>query len=106
MLSPYTPWLILTTPSTVQDHDFRLSWRFTSLARAKPIKFRQHDDAVLIMSDFNAERNLALADLKAWVQSGRLKVIEDVGVGLETLPAALVGLLAGENRGKRMVRVQ
>jgi len=25
--------------------------------------------------------------------------------GLETLPAALVGLLAGENIGKRMVKV-
>jgi hypothetical protein len=59
-----------------------------------------------IMSDFNAERNLALADLKAWVMAGRIKVIEDVCDGLESLPAALVGLLAGENRGKRMVRVQ
>lgn len=59
-----------------------------------------------IMSDFNAERNLALADLKAWVMAGRIKVIEDVCDGLETLPAALVGLLAGENRGKRIVRVQ
>ena len=59
-----------------------------------------------IMSDFNAERNLALSDLKAWVQAGRMKVIEDVWDGLETLPSALVGLLAGDNRGKRMVRVQ
>jgi NADPH-dependent curcumin reductase CurA len=25
--------------------------------------------------------------------------------GLENTPAALIGLLAGENRGKRMVRV-
>jgi NADPH-dependent curcumin reductase CurA len=58
-----------------------------------------------IMSDFNAERDRAVADLKAWVQAGRIKVVEDVWDGLETLPSALVGLLAGENRGKRMVRV-
>jgi NADPH-dependent curcumin reductase CurA len=58
-----------------------------------------------IMSDFNAERGRALTDLKAWVQTGRIKVIEDVWDGLEKLPSALVGLLAGENRGKRMVRV-
>jgi NADPH-dependent curcumin reductase CurA len=58
-----------------------------------------------IMSDFNAERDRALADLKAWVRAGRVKVIEDVWDGLETLPSALVGLLAGENRGKRMVRL-
>lgn len=59
-----------------------------------------------IVSDFNAERSSFVADLKAWVLAGSIKVIEDVCDGLETLPAALVGLLAGENRGKRMVRVQ
>jgi NADPH-dependent curcumin reductase CurA len=58
-----------------------------------------------IMSDFNAERDRAIADLRAWVQAGRVKIIEDISDGLETLPSALVGLLAGENRGKRMVRV-
>jgi NADPH-dependent curcumin reductase CurA len=39
------------------------------------------------------------------VKDGRLKVEEDVIDGLENTPAALIGLLAGENRGKRMVRV-
>jgi NADPH-dependent curcumin reductase CurA len=58
-----------------------------------------------IMSDFNAERDRAIADLKALVQAGRVKVIEGVLDGLETLPSALTGLLASENRGKRMVRV-
>ncbi len=40
-----------------------------------------------------------------WVAEGKLKVQEDVIEGLENTPAALIGLLAGENRGKRMVRV-
>jgi NADPH-dependent curcumin reductase CurA len=58
-----------------------------------------------IVSDFNADRERALAELKGWVDSGRIKVPEHIGEGLETLPAALVGLLAGENFGKRMVKV-
>ena len=37
--------------------------------------------------------------------AGQLKVQEDVIDGLENTPRALIGLLAGENRGKRMVRV-
>ena len=41
----------------------------------------------------------------AWVEAGKLKVEEDVIEGLENTPAALIGLLAGENRGKRMVKV-
>jgi NADPH-dependent curcumin reductase CurA len=58
-----------------------------------------------IVTDFNDQRDKALADLQAWVSSGKLKVQEDVINGIENTPAALIGLLAGENRGKRMVKV-
>ncbi len=58
-----------------------------------------------IVTDFFGERERAIADLSAWVREGRLKVEEDVIDGLDNTPAALIGLLAGENRGKRMVRV-
>lgn len=58
-----------------------------------------------VVMDFADQNDRALADLQAWVASGQLKVQEDVIDGLENLPTALIGLLAGENRGKRMVRV-
>jgi NADPH-dependent curcumin reductase CurA len=58
-----------------------------------------------IVTDFMAQREKALTDLQAWVASGELKVQEDVIDGLENTPQALIGLLAGENRGKRMIRV-
>jgi NADPH-dependent curcumin reductase CurA len=58
-----------------------------------------------LVSDFYAQRERALAELKGWVESGKLKVHEDIIDGLENLPAALIGLLAGANRGKRMVKV-
>jgi NADPH-dependent curcumin reductase CurA len=58
-----------------------------------------------IVTDFYDQREQALTDLQTWVKSGELKVQEDVINGLENTPQALIGLLAGENRGKRMVRV-
>ena len=58
-----------------------------------------------VVMDFAHENEKALANLKAWVEDGALKVREDIIDGFENLPAALVGLLAGENVGKRMVRV-
>src|SRR5689334_4276401 len=58
-----------------------------------------------IYMDFMAQRDKALADLQAWTSSGKLKVQEDVINGLENTPQALIGLLAGENRGKRMIKV-
>jgi NADPH-dependent curcumin reductase CurA len=58
-----------------------------------------------IVSDFFEERDRALGDLQSWVAEGRLKVQEDILDGLENTPRALIGLLAGDNRGKRMVKV-
>jgi len=58
-----------------------------------------------IVSDYYRERGAAVAELQSWVASGKLKVQEDIMSGLEATPRALVGLLAGDNRGKRMVKV-
>lgn len=58
-----------------------------------------------VVSDFFGGRDEALAKLRQWVEAGRLKVIEDIVEGFENLPTALIGLLRGENRGKRMVRI-
>jgi hypothetical protein len=59
-----------------------------------------------IVSDFysGGRRERAVAELKSWVDAGKLKVREDIIDGFENLPAALVGLLAGENVGKRIVK--
>ncbi len=58
-----------------------------------------------VVMDFAGGWPAALAELRTWVETGALKVREDVIDGLENLPAALIGLLAGENVGKRMVKV-
>lgn len=58
-----------------------------------------------IVMDFADQDKGAIAALENWVQAGQIHVAEDIVEGLAGAPAALVGLLAGENRGKRMVRV-
>jgi len=58
-----------------------------------------------LVMDFAAEDRKAEADLQRWVGQGKIQVVDDIVDGLENAPAALIGLLAGENRGKRMVRV-
>lgn len=58
-----------------------------------------------IVMDYMDRRDAALAELQSWVASGKLKVQEDVIDGIENTPHALIGLLAGENRGKRMIRL-
>lgn len=58
-----------------------------------------------ILYDHPEATERAMDDIRSWQADGRFRAIEDVLEGLEAAPAGLVGLLAGENRGKRMVRV-
>ncbi|WP_417515439.1 NADP-dependent oxidoreductase [Minwuia sp.] len=58
-----------------------------------------------IVMDFADQDAKAESDLMGWVKEGKIVVVEDVVEGLENAPRALTGLLAGDNRGKRMVRV-
>ena len=44
-------------------------------------------------------------DMNGWLKDGRVKVREEVIVGLENAPRALMGLLNGDNFGKLIVRV-
>ena len=59
-----------------------------------------------VVMDFDDQREQALKELQSWVASGQLKVQEDIIDGLENTPAALIGLLNGDNRGKRMIKVR
>lgn len=64
----------------------------------------------MVMQGFIVFDNLhrraeAFGLLSRLVGDGRLKVKSDIVEGLENAPSALVGLFAGENLGKRIIRV-
>lgn len=58
-----------------------------------------------IVMDFAHNDAKCLRAMQHWVSTGQVKVTEDIVEGLENAPRALIGLLAGDNKGKRMVRV-
>ncbi len=58
-----------------------------------------------IISDHNDRMSAFLAEVAPWVRDGRVRYRETVVDGLENAPAAFIGLLAGENIGKMLVRV-
>ena len=58
-----------------------------------------------IVSDFFQQRAEATDQLARWIADGQLVVREDILEGLDAAPRGLIGLLHGENIGKRMVRV-
>jgi NADPH-dependent curcumin reductase CurA len=46
-----------------------------------------------------------LRDVAQWIAEGRVKYREDIIDGLESAPQAFIGMLAGKNFGKLLVRV-
>jgi NADPH-dependent curcumin reductase CurA len=47
----------------------------------------------------------ALADLSGWLRAGKLRYRETVAQGLESAPAAFIGMLHGSNLGKQLVKL-
>jgi NADPH-dependent curcumin reductase len=58
-----------------------------------------------IVSDFVARHPDFLRDMSQWVREGKVKHREFVTEGLDSAPAAFMGLLKGANFGKQLVRV-
>ena len=58
-----------------------------------------------IVSDFAARHADFLRDMSGWVREGKVKYKEFVTEGLDSAPAAFMGLLKGANFGKQLVRV-
>jgi NADPH-dependent curcumin reductase CurA len=58
-----------------------------------------------LVNDYAHRFNEAAVRLARWVAEGKLRWREDVTEGLENAPAAFMGMLRGENRGKALVKV-
>lgn len=58
-----------------------------------------------IVSDFASQFPQFLADMVQWLKEGKVKYKEDIMPGLENAPRELIGLLRGENFGKKIIRV-
>ena len=61
--------------------------------------------AHFLVLNFFDEYPAAIEQLSRWYEEGRIVVREDISQGIEEAPAALLKVLAGENRGKMMVNI-
>jgi NADPH-dependent curcumin reductase CurA len=58
-----------------------------------------------IVFDFADELTQARNELTDWILADRLRYREDIDQGVESLPAAFVGLFKGDNFGRKLVRL-
>jgi NADPH-dependent curcumin reductase CurA len=58
-----------------------------------------------IVSDHLHRQPQFLADMRAWIAAGQLKWQETIVEGIEHAPQAFLGLFAGDNTGKMLVRL-
>ncbi|RQT52481.1 NADP-dependent oxidoreductase [Burkholderia cepacia] len=69
------------------------------------LKKRIHMEGFIILDHYATGYQAFLAEMGRWVEAGEITPREDVTDGLERAPEALIGLLAGKNFGKVVVRV-
>ncbi|MBI5064058.1 MAG: NADP-dependent oxidoreductase [Desulfatitalea sp.] len=58
-----------------------------------------------IISDHFPRWSEALKNIAQWMREGRIKYRESITQGIENAPAAFIGLLAGKNFGKQVVKL-
>ena len=82
------------------DGPDRMNWLMGQILRKK-IKVQ----GFIIFDDFGHLYPDFAKEMSAWVESGKIKYREEIIDGLENAPEAFVGLLKGENFGKRVIHV-
>ncbi|KIN73307.1 NADP-dependent oxidoreductase [Sulfitobacter guttiformis] len=78
----------------------RMNWLMGQILRKK-IKMQ----GFIVFDDFGHLYPEFAKEMGAWVESGKIKYREEIIDGLENAPEAFIGLLRGENFGKRVIRV-
>ncbi|OXT02113.1 NADP-dependent oxidoreductase [Notoacmeibacter marinus] len=78
----------------------RMGWLMGQILRKK-ITMR----GFIIFDDFGHLYPDFAKQMQQWVESGQVKYREEVIDGLESAPEAFIGLLKGENFGKRVIRI-
>lgn len=78
----------------------RLSWLMGQILR-KRLTLR----GFIIFQDFGHLYPAFVAAMEPWLAAGQIRYREEILDGLEIAPEAFVGLLRGENFGKRVIRV-
>lgn len=58
-----------------------------------------------IVLDYGSRFGDFISDMSGWLRAGCVKYREDITDGLENAPRELIGLLKGENFGKKLIRV-
>lgn len=82
------------------DGPDRMNWLMGQILRKK-ITMR----GFIIFDTFGHLYSEFAQEMRGWVESGKIKYREEVIDGLENAPDAFIGLLNGENFGKRVIRV-
>ncbi len=78
--------------------------RSPQLLRAFLIK-RVRLQGFIISDHYGTRFDAFQADMRAWLAQGQVKAREDIIIGLQHAPGALMGLLRGDNFGKLLVQV-
>jgi NADPH-dependent curcumin reductase CurA len=99
-LNPYGRVAVCGAIANYNDQEQALSPSILPLVVYKFLTIRG-----FLIADFAARFPEGLAQLGAWLQEGKLTYSETIVEGFDRLPEAFIGLFAGQNEGKMIIKV-
>ena len=64
-----------------------------------------YEKPMFVVHDYTNEYDKGINTLSDWIKDGKIKYHEDIIQGIENTPKAFIGMLNGENFGKRLVKI-
>tara|TARA_B100001559_G_C16012052_1_gene399434 strand:+ start:201 stop:503 length:303 start_codon:yes stop_codon:yes gene_type:complete len=64
-----------------------------------------YEKPMFVIHDYTNKYEDGIKTLSNWMKEGKIKNYEDIIHGIENTPKAFIGMLNGENIGKRLVKV-
>lgn len=64
-----------------------------------------YEKSMFVVHDYTKEYDAGVIELAGWIKDKKIKYHEDIVEGIENTPKAFIGMLNGNNIGKKLVRV-
>jgi len=64
-----------------------------------------YEKPMFVVHDYTNEYDKGIITLSNWIREGKIKYHEDIIQGIENTPKAFIGMLNGDNLGKRLVKI-
>ncbi|PPR75880.1 MAG: putative NADP-dependent oxidoreductase YfmJ [Alphaproteobacteria bacterium MarineAlpha2_Bin1] len=78
---------------------------YNSIPKNKDFWSWPYEKPMFVVHDYTNEYEIGIETLSNWIKNDEIKYHEDIIEGIENTPKAFIGMLNGDNIGKRLIKI-